>query len=138
MKKITLIIAALAFLTIASCKKEEEKKSKTDYLTSSPWKMTGLTVDLGAGPVDIFATIEACEKDDTQKYNVGGTGLESEGATKCDPADPQSEPFTWAFAAGETQLVIDGETATINTLDANTLSIKITDPDGNVTATFSH
>ena len=134
MKQITLIIAALAFLTISSCKKEEEKKSKTDYLTSSPWKIKSIVVN----GIDGTAFIEACSKDDTQKYNVGGTGLFSEGATKCDPADPQTEAFAWAFAAGESQLVIDGDAFIINTLDANTLSIQIADGADVIIATYSH
>ncbi len=134
MKQLTLIIAALAFLTISSCKKDEEKKSKTDYLTSSPWKIKSIVVN----GIDGTAFLEACEKDDTQKYNVGGAGLFSEGATKCDPADPQTEPFTWAFAASESQLVIDGETAIINTLDANTLALQISDGSDVIVVTYSH
>ena len=134
MKQLTLIIAALAFLTISSCKKDDEKKSKTDYLTSSPWKIKSIVVN----GIDGTAFIEACSKDDTQKYNVGGAGLFSEGATKCDPADPQTEPFTWAFAASESQLVIDGETAIINTLDANTLALKLSDGSDEIVVTYSH
>ncbi len=134
MKQLTLIIAALAFLTISSCKKDEEKKSKTDYLTSSPWKIKSTVVN----GIDGTAFIPACTKDDTQKYNVGGTGLFSEGATKCDPADPQTEAFAWSFAASESQLIIDGETAIINTLDANTLALQLSDGADVFIVTYSH
>ena len=134
MKQITLIIAALAFLTISSCKKEEEKKSKTDYLTASSWKIKSIVVN----GIDGTAFIEACSKDDTQKYNAGGTGLFNEGATKCDPADPQTEAFAWAFAGGESQLVIDGETFIINTLDANTLALQLSDGADVIIVTYSH
>jgi hypothetical protein len=113
-------------------------KSKTEYLTFSPWKLKAATADIGMGPIDIFSMIADCSKDNTEKYIVGGTGLINEGATKCDPSDPQTEPLTWAFTANETQLVQDGETFTIGTLDANTLAIRFSDPDGSYVFTYGH
>ena len=81
MKKIALMIAALAFLTVSSCKKEDEKKtttpakSKTELLTAKAWKTTAMTINPGiaiipGGPVitDLFAFFDPCEKDDTEKF----------------------------------------------------------------------
>ncbi|MBU3663310.1 MAG: hypothetical protein FGM41_08965 [Bacteroidetes bacterium] len=133
MRKITLMIAALAFLTVSSCKKEDEKttptptKSKTELLTAKAWKMTAMTVNPGISPIpggptitDLYAFMEACEKDNTEKFNTGGTGVTDEGATKCDPTDPQTENFTWAFASNETKIVIDSESIDIVQLDETT------------------
>lgn len=137
MKKLTLMIAALAFLTVSSCNKDEDDagtttptKSKTELITAKAWKMTALTVSPGITPVpggptitDVYSLMDPCEKDDTEKYNTGGSGVSDEGATKCDPADPQTENFTWAFANNETKLVLDGDTGDILQLDGTTLKI---------------
>jgi hypothetical protein len=138
MKKIALMIAALAFLTVSSCKKEDEKKtttpakSKTELLTAKAWKMTAFTVNPGitfvpGGPTitDFFAQLEPCEKDDTEKFNTGGTGVSDEGATKCDPADPQTESFTWVFNPSETIITIDGESQNIIQLDETTFKSSV-------------
>jgi hypothetical protein len=135
MKQITLIIAALAFLTIYSCKKEE-KKSKTDLLTASAWKPKSMIYDpIDDVPVD---EMEDCEKDDTFKFNVGGTGIKNVGTVKCNQSEPQTEPLTWAFGANETQLIIDGETWSLVTLDANTLVIRISEVGDTYTVTMVH
>jgi hypothetical protein len=132
MRKIILIIAALAFLTISSCKKEDEKttpaKTKTELLTSKPWKSTALTINPGLsidGPkiTDFFAQMPSCSKDDTDKYNVGGTGVNDEGATKCHTSNPQSTPFTWVFHPSETILTRGGESQNIIQLDETTLKV---------------
>jgi hypothetical protein len=122
----------LAFLTISSCKKEDEKttpaKTKTELLTSKPWKSTALTINPGlsiGGTIitDFFAQLPSCSKDDTDKYNAGGTGVNDEGATKCDPTDPQSTPFTWVFNPSETILTRGGESQNIIQLDETTLKV---------------
>jgi hypothetical protein len=137
MKKITLMIVAFAFLTVSSCKKEESTtttttKTKTELLTAKAWKMTALTINPGITPVaggptitDLFAMTEPCEKDDTEKYNTGGTGVADQGATKCDPADPQSENFTWSFLSNETQFKYDNQVFNILQLDATTLKASV-------------
>jgi hypothetical protein len=133
MKKIALMIAALAFLTVSSCKKEDEKKtttpakSKTELLTAKAWKTTAVTINPGivfvptSPPVtDLFAFFDPCEKDDTEKFNTGGTGVSDEGPTKCDPADPQTSNFTWSFSNNETKIVWDSELSDIMQLDETT------------------
>jgi hypothetical protein len=137
MRKITLMIAALAFLTVSSCKKEDEKtttptKSKTELLTAKAWKITAMTINPGITPIpggptitDFFAQLEPCSKDDTEKFNTGGTGVSDEGATKCDPADPQSSNFTWVFNPSETIITIDGESQNIIQLDETTFKVSV-------------
>jgi hypothetical protein len=132
MRKAILIIAALAFLTISSCKKDDEKttpaKSKTELLTSKAWRATALTINPGINIggttiTDFYAQLPSCTKDDTEKYNVGATGVYDEGATKCDPSDPQSFAFTWVFNPAETIITRDGESQNIIQLDETTFKI---------------
>jgi len=135
MKKITLMALALAFLIVSSCKKEETKsetKSKTELLTAKAWKITAQTINPGVvvspnlpAVTDLFALYGPCQKDDTEKYNTGGTGVSDEGASKCDPTDPQSENFTWSFINNETQLKNDDQVFNIIQLDASTLKSNV-------------
>jgi hypothetical protein len=90
------------------------------------WKTTSYAVNPGisfGGTIitDLFVFFPACTRDDTYKYNAGGTGVEDEGATKCDPLDPQSSPFTWAFNPTETILSVRGNSENIVQLDETTL-----------------
>jgi hypothetical protein len=135
MKKITLMALALAFLTVSSCKKEETKtetKTKTELLTAKTWKMNALVINPGITPIpggptitDLYASMKECGKDDTEKFNTGGTGVADEGATKCDPADPQSTNFTWSFLNNETQYKYDDQVFNVIQLDATTLKTSV-------------
>jgi hypothetical protein len=51
-----------------------------------------------------------------------------DGATKCDPADPQTVTGTWQFAANETQMVLDSSPYTITKLDASNLEYQVFEP----------
>ncbi|MFY8108723.1 MAG: lipocalin family protein [Bacteroidia bacterium] len=135
MKKITLMLLAFGFLAVSSCKKEEsssETKTKTELLTAKAWKITAVSINPGITPIpggptitDLYAILETCSKDDTEKYNTGGTGVTDEGATKCNPSAPQTENFTWSFLANETQLKYDDDVFNIVQLDATTLKFTI-------------
>ncbi|MCG7860401.1 hypothetical protein MD537_25695, partial [Flavihumibacter sediminis] len=75
--------------------------------------------------------------DNTLEFKTDGTGISREGATKCDPADPDSENFTWSLKNNETilNIAIPGSffsgDATIITLNETTMEayLDITDPD---------
>ncbi|MFM9028652.1 MAG: lipocalin family protein [Bacteroidota bacterium] len=126
----------LAFvLSIAlfnSCSKDDDSNNttaptKTQLLTAHSWKLTGLTVN----GTDQFASVDACEKDNLYTFQSNGTGTLDEGASKCDPADPQTTNLTWAFASNETILTLnDGSGAldlTLATLTSDQLRLSITD-----------
>src|SRR5689334_11901361 len=102
--KIFSSLSLLALLTIAffSCKKDDSDntgggKTNTDYLTSSVWLYESSGVDVNKdGSVD--QTLEqlgvpACSLDNTLKFDTNGSATADEGATKCDPSDPQSTTF---------------------------------------------
>lgn len=140
------MVALIAF----SCKKDDDKddqetvipKSKTELLTSAPWKATAATV---APPVevapgifisDFYAFMEACEKDNLIIFKADGTGMDDEGATKCDDNDPQIEDFTWSFNANETTITQsyeddEDQVLTVKTLTETTLQVSFVEDDGN-------
>ncbi|KYP15517.1 MAG: hypothetical protein A1D16_21355 [Flavihumibacter sp. CACIAM 22H1] len=125
-------------MTLFSCKKSnDEPKSKPVLLSSGLWKISSIGVDLDKNnTVDLPYPLENCEKDNTLEFKSDGTGISYEGATKCDPEDPDTENFTWALKNNETILSIaipgsffSGET-TLITLNSTTLEayLDYTDP----------
>jgi hypothetical protein len=154
-----LLIFSLLSLTfmISACKKDKVVSSKTSLLTAGSWKMTAFTID-PAYPIydsnfnitgyttDMFATMDACDKDDTHLFKVDYSVVTDEGATKCDPANPQTTTGTWSLNSDETVITIteDGvsQTATLLELTSSVLKFKTTDTFGTETETntitFSH
>lgn len=131
--KIFTALLAAAFLLISSCKKEEDKQvSKTDLLTSGQWRMTAYTlsppVDLdgdGVADADGLAAFDACDRDNLFIFQRDGTLVLDAGPTKCNSIDPQSENTTWAFVNNETEIVIDGDRATILELTGSRFRVSV-------------
>lgn len=116
MKCLFTVAVFTSILVSASCSKNESAGStKTELLVSAPWKYNdaGLDVnkdgfiDTGLPPGYLYD----CDKDNTITFKNDGTGIIDEGAVKCDPANPQTTPFTWTFKNGET--VINFPTAVL-------------------------
>lgn len=137
MTKLLLTSTLCAILAFSSCSKSDDSssggsgstKTRTEYLTASPWKQVGITVSPGISVggttlTDLWPLMPACMKDDTRKFNTDKSGFEDAGATKCDPADAQTTQFTWSLISGESKLVtfMDGtyDTTNIQSIDANT------------------
>lgn len=105
--KYFFIVAILG--SLAGCKKNDSNgPSKTELLTSSTWVFDKAGLDVNK---DGFADtsvppgyIGDCDKDNTLTFKTDGTGVLDEGASKCDPGNPQTSPFTWSFKNGETVL----------------------------------
>jgi hypothetical protein len=134
MKKTLDLLIRSSFLLVVSvlmvrCSDDDEQKSPAELIVGI-WSLTGDAVsppiDLGGGPIsDFYPFYEPCEKDDVVIVNAGNTGEYNEGATKCDPGDDQSIPFTWALTNNNTVLVVDGYSFTIVQLDETTLKLQI-------------
>ena len=104
----SLAVALMSSVLFYGCSKDDDSnnttpQSKTQLLTAHSWKLTGSKLN----GVDDFSTIDACDLDDIATFLSNGTGNLDEGATKCDPADPQTSPITWSFQSNETILSID-------------------------------
>jgi len=148
-----LVLAIAAATTFLACKKDKKDsntgKTKTELITTGTWKMTAFTTnpaqDLdsdGDVETNVFDYLEACFKDDITTFKTNGTAEVNEGATKCDPTDPQTFSISWSFTANETKLVVDGEEFTLTELTATTIKIKDTYVDAGITytdeITFTH
>ncbi|TNE62575.1 MAG: hypothetical protein EP344_04960 [Bacteroidetes bacterium] len=103
--KTMLLLLATAALSVTACKKDEE--SNADKLTAATcWQQTySETLDpiTNTWEADV---IDACDRDDCINFKSDGTLTVDEGATKCDPADPQTSTGTWTIST-------DGNTLTI-------------------------
>lgn len=121
-------VAVLA-LTFTSCKKDEENPTpspapaptKTQLLTAKSWKMASMKV----GTMDYFGFLPACQKDDFLTFKTNMTVVDDDGATKCDPADPQTETSGWSFINNETAILSEStDTLKIIKLTADTLKVE--------------
>lgn len=122
-----LSLALLSLLIFTGCQKDDPPPPTKTELISRNWKVTAMTAVFPApiGTVDVLGQIDACEKDNIIKIQSAGTYTVDEGATKCDPTDPQIvETGNWVFANNETKLTIIGETWDIVSLSATTLVLK--------------
>lgn len=135
-----LFLAAITALTIslASCTKSDDKTTtptptKTELLTAKGWKITEATVN----GVDAFSNFDACERDNILTFKTNFTAITDEGATKCDPNDPQTITETWSFASNETKVILDGEEATLLILNSTTLKIEAINGADKYTVTYT-
>ncbi len=112
MKK-TSFFAAIAACTLlfAACKKDEKP---TNLLSGSTcWKQVkseSRTVGTDAWGED---ELDACILDDCTSYTDDGKVNFDEGATKCDPSDPQTSSGTYSLSD-------DGKTLTVTQLGVTT------------------
>jgi triacylglycerol esterase/lipase EstA (alpha/beta hydrolase family) len=130
-KKI-ILFAFAAMAALSSCTKDDAAADNTALLTTGKWKITAETT---AG-VNTFTTKPACEKDNTFAFATDGKVAFDEGATKCDPTDPQTSTGTWAFSGTEKKKVILTEsgfaiTCDITELTATSLKWSYTNPFDN-------
>lgn len=147
MKKIsTLLLALTMAFTISSCSNDDDDNStpannnpgnnsptKTEILTGRTWKITGATID----GQDIFGIFDDCDKDNIYQWKTNGDYVVDEGATKCDPSDPQIETqSTWKFTDNETKIEYDGDSYTIKELTVTKLVLEGMVQNQPATSTF--
>jgi hypothetical protein len=135
-KKAALVILSVA--VIAGCKKDDNKdngNSKTQMIASGSWKMTSDYIDPaedvngdGVPEHEILPFLETCEKDNLFSFTTDGTFTADEGASKCDPSDPQTQSTKWKFINNESLLVVgeanSADTVSIVELSAATLKLR--------------
>ena len=69
----------------------------------------------------------ACKKDDEILFKSDLSYVLSQGASKCDPSDPDiSDIATWKFLENETKIDMDGAVLVIEKLDNNQFVISAT------------
>ena len=145
LNKFLAIAMAATALTFSACSKDDKEDDPTpvDYsanLVGKDWRITGLLLVSPGGTIDMFAAMDACEKDDLIEFLASGSMTDKAGATKCDPADPDSAPGGfWALLNNGSQLrIIDGDTsyASVKELTASSLKLEMTEDDMGVTYTY--
>ncbi len=149
MKSIKFFAFALmsSALLFSACSKDEETTTPTvagsTYLVGKDWRMIAATLATAGSPtVDMYAAMQPCEKDDLIEFLASGSVTMKEGATKCDPADPDTSPGgAWALLNSDKQLrIIDGDTTLMDVveLNASSLKVKVIEVDMGVTYTTSY
>jgi len=143
--KILLVIIS-AVVLFAGCKKDEDKTNK-DMLVGKTWINTALTIDppLQIGDItitDLFnQAFYACSKDDTQQFKSDGGYVFDEGASKCDPNDPQTVTGTWVMNPDMTVVTVTafGETMsyTIVSISDNQLKYTYSITEDGITYVFT-
>ncbi len=141
MKKVTLLfVGAIATtLLIFGCKKTETAEaSKESLLVGKNWMMTSATLVSPGGNIDVYATMDDCEKDDLEIYNADKTVTDKPGATKCDPAEAASTPAgKWSLNGSSLTVINAGDTNTMNitAITATSMSLEQSETTGGVTIT---
>jgi hypothetical protein len=113
-----------AFITLSGCKESAEDetpivKTKTQLLTTGSWMMSDWVVN----DVSDWKSVNVCSKDDFSTFKSNGTVINDEGALLCVTGVPQTNTENWSFNAGETKIVIDGDTSDLKLLTENEMAI---------------
>lgn len=144
MKKYSFLLFTLtALLGLQACKKETAK-SKTELLTQKTWLIQKFEEKAGsANWTDDFPSWDACSKDDQYIFRANNTYEFNEGATKCDPNDPQIfATGAWTFLENETKIRIGTDDFRIEQLDNSSLILSAQETVGGtlyqIRITFRH
>jgi hypothetical protein len=134
-----LLMLMGGMVAISSCNKDDDDSpSKTKTISGKKFFVKSMNVSPGVTtPVgiitDLYSFMPDCVKDDFMTFNENGTVVDDEGATKCEPTDPQTESGTWEFLTDETQLKMtyDGiaQVFDIETLTDSMLKLSYTDTE---------
>ncbi|MBV6439495.1 MAG: hypothetical protein DYG98_24035 [Haliscomenobacteraceae bacterium CHB4] len=126
-KSLLLLLVVSTFAFVA-CKGDDDKSAEELLAGASCWSLVKDELYNPATSQWEDQGVDDCTKDDCTKLNSDKTVSFDEGATKCDPDDPQTSTGTWSISAdGKTlTLTVDGETlaGTIIELSASKLVLE--------------
>jgi hypothetical protein len=128
MKKRTFYTLSLLCLAIA-CKKDSPSPAQ---LLSRNWIQTDITLTANGATQSIWAQQSVCDADDIYGFAAAGTLTITEGATKCNPSDPDIKGTgTWTLESNNTKLSISdnvngAQVFTVEKLSATDLVISDT------------
>ena len=126
-------IFSLAIITLLiSCQKEKDSDSKTSILTEKAWKFVKIESKTNNGAwTDEVQFQPACVKDNEMLFKTNLSYVLSEGATKCDPFDPDiMDEARWSFLENETKIDIDGAILFIEKLNNSQFIISASETIG--------
>ncbi len=122
MKHRHLFLRLFAWVIIlsTSCKKSDTPPA-TALLTNGAWALSAFVLWQGASSYNHYEYLYDCEKDDfIILYNDGVIDFHT-GAVPCDADQYPVYRSHWRLIADETQIVMDGDTATISSLSGSEL-----------------
>jgi hypothetical protein len=126
-----LFMLSVSFLFLVSCKKEPDN-SKTNLLTAKPWKFVKVESKTNNIPwMDEVPFWPQCKKDDEIVFMKDHSYTLRNGATKCDPLDPDVlDVARWNFLDNETKFDMDGAVTTIEVLNESQFVISASETSG--------
>lgn len=137
-----LLISALVItllVTGSSCDKDDDviqtPVTRAQLLARS-WKQTDLLASVpGGSPTSVFLTVmEACQRDNIWTFKSDGTYIVTEGATKCNAADPDTATTgTWVLTDSDTKITIDDVNEAAQTFSITELTSSSLKINGNIT-----
>lgn len=136
LKKTTLILSSvLIFLLIFSaCKKNSDNKVQpTEDNLAGTYKLTGLTWVYMGQTINVYDSLDDCEKDNLFRLNADLTLDFIDAGMVCSP--PEDDTGTW-YLSNDSLYLGDGNGAKIKSFDGTTLVLTgVPDSDPDVTAT---
>ena len=149
--RLPLLLTGIALLC-TNCHKSSDptppiQPSRVELLTQHAWRESAATYTVTENGItttrDIYAQLPACRRDNFTKYNVDRSYTNDEGATLCDPADPQVRTSTWDFFSNESEFVYAPNSPftilyQIKTLNATTFSIERSSTAQGRTETYAY
>ena len=146
----TALFLAIGAVSFSSCGDDDDSggtpatnKTRTQLLIENSWRQTAYTQTDGTQVTDLFTGSLPCDADDLLKFNAAnntannGTYEYNEGASKCDPADPQVfDTGTWAFAGTDQLIVTDANGGVLNgtILELSDNTLKVHEPGSDSTS----
>jgi len=139
MKKFFSFLSVALAVTVltTSCNKDDDSKSRTEYLTAHGWvidkvelKINGVTAPV---PID-FLGYSDCGLGVVRSFTTDFKYSESGGTTQCnDILKDELSTGTWQWKNGESTIsvTVDGDAEDLPVLDLNDTTLKI---DGGTTA----
>jgi len=133
MKKLTLSTLMIASL-FAACKKDDDKSTpvtssaKGKIVSGTKWHITGWKFVMEGFPeeFDASAYLPSCYLDNVFTFGTDGSCVTEEGATKCNPGDPdKTTAGTWTLKKDDTQIYFTGfrTTAGISDITADIVEL---------------
>jgi hypothetical protein len=130
---VSFIFSLVSMAVFVGCSKSSSSSTGTPNtdsinITSAAWKFNSSGFNLtGGGTVTIADTsVSACQRDNTYTFHADSTGTMDEGATKCNAADPQTDPFNWYFKTVSNQKLLHITSNTILNGDLNIFTLNTT------------
>ena len=128
-----MLVGAVAMTSFHSCKKDDDNSGGTVSIVGD-WIQIGATED---GISTWETDYDDCEKDDITTFQSDGKYVIDEGATKCDPNDPQiSDSGTYSLSSDQKQLTMDGFVFDVVKFTASEMTVSLKFGTSTFTSTF--